>query len=144
MYDANISTITSARKSMCDSGWCKHKRKHKKNEYFPSSYACACCTCVTPVHTYFFLCLCLCLRLCLQCKCEPALTLLPLTLTLILNLTQTKPKPKIHNTLKRAWVLYPTWSYMLWVQFTTFLPQSCISNLITTRQSQVNKSLLRQ
>ena len=60
-HDASISI--SARKSMCEPGWCKHK--HKKKENISFSYTCAC---VAPVHTYFFLRLCLCLRR----TCEPA------------------------------------------------------------------------
>ena len=61
MYDPSISI--SARKSMCEPGRRKHKRKKKDNVSF--SYNCAY---VAPVHTYFFL------RLqCLHHTCEPAL-----------------------------------------------------------------------
>ena len=65
MYEASIRTST--RKSMCEPGRCKHKRKHTKKESISFSYDCAC---LALVHTYFFLCLCL------HYTCGPALSVL--------------------------------------------------------------------
>ena len=48
LHYANIST----RKNMHEPGQCKHKRKHKKNELFPSSSSSCACTCVCFVMSY--------------------------------------------------------------------------------------------
>ena len=48
-YDTSIST----RESTCKPERCKHKRKHRKKELFPSSCACACaCACACVAMSY--------------------------------------------------------------------------------------------